>query len=268
MNKYGQDLFKGSAGYYSKYRPMYPSSLIRFLIKTFSLNGEQNLLDLGCGTGQLTIRFSDWCHRIVGIDVEPEMIEEAARLHQEVRMGEIQWFNGTLEQYNLENHQHFSLVTIAKAFHWMDRPKVLEELFDMISPGGGVAIIDHYDPDQTLKPWQVRFNEVIKKWYGENRKAGNSTYAHPVTSHEEIISHSKFDLEVHTLPAYEITWTIESLLGNLYSTSYGSKRFLGSDVPLFEHDVREALLDVDEAGEYREESMLSVKVGRKGLRKI
>ncbi|MGM0866607.1 MAG: class I SAM-dependent methyltransferase [Bacillota bacterium] len=265
MNKYGQDLFKGSAGYYSKYRPMYPSSLIRFLVETFSLNGEQNLLDLGCGTGQLTIRFSDWCHKIVGIDVEPEMIEEATRIHQEVRMGQIQWFNGTLEQYNTENHEHFHLVTIAKAFHWMDRPNVLEELFDMISPGGGVAIIDNYEPNKTLKPWQIRFNEVIEKWYGKDRKAGNSTYTHPVTSHEEVISQSKFNLEVHTLPTYEITWTIESLLGNLYSTSYGSKRFLGSDVSLFERDVSEAMLDICESGEYKEESTLSVKVGRKEL---
>ncbi|WLR42093.1 hypothetical protein LC087_15170 [Bacillus carboniphilus] len=50
MSQYGEGLFKGSAEYYSKYRPIYPSNLIRFLVDKFSLNGEQNLLDLGCGT--------------------------------------------------------------------------------------------------------------------------------------------------------------------------------------------------------------------------
>jgi ubiquinone/menaquinone biosynthesis C-methylase UbiE len=85
------------------YRPMYPSSLVRFLVDRFSLNGQQHLLDLGCGTGQLTIRFSDWCNKIVGIDVESEMIEEAKRLHHAQRIVNIHWFNGTLEKYKTTN---------------------------------------------------------------------------------------------------------------------------------------------------------------------
>ncbi|WP_255437433.1 bifunctional 2-polyprenyl-6-hydroxyphenol methylase/3-demethylubiquinol 3-O-methyltransferase UbiG [Thalassobacillus sp. CUG 92003] len=84
MSDYGPDLFKGAASYYATYRPTYPSSLIRFLVDRFSLNGTQNLLDLGCGPGRLALRFSDWCEKIVGVDPEPEMIEEAQRLHQEL----------------------------------------------------------------------------------------------------------------------------------------------------------------------------------------
>lgn len=263
MNKYGQDLFKGSAVYYSKYRPIYPSSLIRFLVEKFSLNGEQNLLDLGCGTGQLTMRFSDWCNKIVGIDTEPEMIKEAKRLHQEVRIGQIHWFNGNLEQYKAEHNEQFSLVTIAKAFHWMDRPKVLDELFNMVNDGGGIAIIDNYVPNQSLTQWQERLNEIIEKWYGKDRRAGKAIYTHPVMSHEEVMSNSKFSVEIHHLPTYEITWTIESILGNLYSTSYGSKRFLGNNSELFELELREALLDISNSGEYKEKLTLSVKLGIK-----
>ncbi|WP_175989457.1 hypothetical protein [Bacillus sp. Marseille-Q1617] len=59
MTNYGKGLFEGTAGYFSKYRPLYPSFLVRFLVNRFSLNGEKRMLDLGCGTGQLTIRFSD-----------------------------------------------------------------------------------------------------------------------------------------------------------------------------------------------------------------
>lgn len=261
MNTYGQDLFKGAALYYSKYRPIYPSTLIRFLVKEFSLNGEQNLLDLGCGPGHLTIRFSDWCNKIVGIDLEPEMIEEAKRLQEEIRIGRIEWFNGRLEEYQHTDPYH--LVTIAKAFHWMDRRKALDDLYEIVIPGGGVAIIDNFEPDKSLTPWQERFNHVVEKWYGNERKAGNSTYTHPVTRHEDIISQSNFQLEVHTLPTYEITWTVESLLGNLYSTSYGAKRFLGSNVSLFEDEVKEAMLELSESGEFKEETTLSVKIGRK-----
>lgn len=263
LNTYGDELFKGSAIYYSKYRPMYPSALIRFLVEKFSLNGEQNLLDLGCGTGHFTIRFSDWCKKIVGIDTEPEMIEEAKRLHQEIRMGQIQWFNGTLNQYKDVHNEQYSLVTIAKAFHWMDRPTTLEELFPIITDGGGVAIIDNYNPNQPLTTWQVRLNEMIEKWYGTDRKAGKTTYTHPIKSHEEVLTNSKFNLEIHQLPTYDIIWNIESILGNLYSTSFGSKRFLENNVEKFEQELREALLDVCQSGEYKETVSLSVKLGLK-----
>ncbi|MCP3033131.1 class I SAM-dependent methyltransferase [Halobacillus sp. A1] len=263
MEKYGTDLFKGSAGFYSRYRPMYPSSLIRFLVEKFSLNGDQSLLDLGCGPGLLTIRFSDWCNKIVGIDTEPEMIKEAKRLHQVMRLGKIQWFHGTLEQYKKTHNDQFNMVIIAKAFHWMNRPMVLDELYDMIPEGGGVAIIDNFDQNRTLEPWQLRLNELREKWYGKERRAGQSTYTHPTTSHEEIISNSKFNVEIHTLPSYEIHWTIESILGNLYSTSYGARRFLGNKVEEFEKDVKESLLDFSTSDEFRECVNVSVKLGRK-----
>ncbi|KQL50871.1 methyltransferase [Heyndrickxia shackletonii] len=263
MNKYGNELFKGAAPYYSKYRPIYPSSLIRYLVDKFSLNGEQQLLDLGCGTGHLTIRFSDWCKKIVGIDRESEMIEEARRVHQEIRIGNIDWYIGTLEKYKQEQNEKFHLVTIAKAFHWMDRSKILEELYEMVTDSGGVAIIDNYEPEKKLEPWQNRLNKVIEKWYGQDRRAGNSIYTHPTMSHEEVLSNSNFNLEIHHLPTYEITWTIDSILGNLYSTSYGSKRFLGDNIVLFERELREALLNLNQSGEFKEKLNLSVKLGLK-----
>ncbi|UOQ93477.1 class I SAM-dependent methyltransferase [Halobacillus shinanisalinarum] len=265
MNKYGSDLFKGAAQYYSKYRPMYPASLVRFLVDRCALSGGEQLLDLGCGTGQLTIRFSDWCHKIVGIDTEPEMIKEASRIHNELRFGNIEWFSGSLEYYRKNNDEKFKLVTIAKAFHWMDRAKVLEHLYDMVTVDGGVSIIDNYNPASKLTTWQITLNEVVKHWYGSERKAGNTIYDHPNESHEDILSNSSFHVEIHELPPYEITWTIETILGNLYSTSYGSKRFLGNKVEAFEHDLRSSLLAINNSGIFKEQVDLSVKLGIKEL---
>ena len=66
MTDYGKDLFEGTAWYYSRYRPLYPASLIRYLIGNFPLDGKGQMLDLGCGTGQLAFKFSDWFEGIVG----------------------------------------------------------------------------------------------------------------------------------------------------------------------------------------------------------
>ncbi len=263
VNTYGNDLFKGAAGYYSKYRPMYPSSLVRYLVKKFDLNGEQTLLDLGCGTGQLTMRFSDWCERIVGADLEPEMLAEAKRLHEEIRMGNIEWFQGDLSSFKEQYDDVFDLVIMSKSFHWMDRPQVLDDLYGRVNQGGGVAVIDDYNPEKQLASWQKKLNEIITHWYGEERRAGNTTYSHPVKSHEEVIRQSPFTLEIYRFPTFEREWTIDSILGNLYSTSYGLRRFLGDHVESFERAVRETLLTIHEDGVFKEEVDLSVKFGMK-----
>lgn len=263
MKSYGQDLFKGAAKYYSKYRPLYPASLIRFLVKRFSLDGNGKMLDLGCGTGQLALRFSDWFEQIVGIDLDLEMIQEAKRLTTELRAENMNWFNGDIDSYRENYKEPFRLVTIAKAFHWMDRTVLHETLYDMVSLNGGVAIIDNYSPNKEILPWQKKVNEVVKQWYGEERRAGNTTYSHPTISHQEVIEKSPFDLEVYQMPTYDQIWTVDSIIGNIYSTSYGSKRFLGERAQLFEDHLREELLAVNETGIFKEKIETSVKLAIK-----
>ncbi|WP_313894388.1 methyltransferase domain-containing protein [Psychrobacillus sp.] len=265
MPDYGNSLFEGTSSYYSRYRPLYPASLIRYLISRFSLDGKGQMLDLGCGTGQLALRFSDWFEGIVGIDTEPEMIEEAIRLSKEVRVENLDCFNGDIDTYKEKFYENFRLVTIAKAFHWMDREKVLDTLYEMVSLGGGIAIIDNYSPNKEILPWQDKVNEVVEHWYGNERRAGNTTYSHPIISHQAIIKNSKFDLETHEIPTYEQLWTIDSIIGNLYSTSYGAKRFLGGNVHLFENHLKKELLELDNTGIYKEQINLSVKLAIKNI---
>lgn len=265
MKDYGEDLFKGTAWYYSRYRPLYSASLIRFLRSKFSLDGNGHMLDLGCGDGRLTLRFSDWFEKIVGLDTEPEMIQESARISKEVRVENAEWFIGDIEQYKSKYNTTFRFVTIAKAFHWMDRPKVLESLYEMIAVGGGIAIIDNYSPNAVLLPWQQKVQEVVNHWYGDERRAGNITYSHPTVSHQEIISHSKFDLEVHQISTFDQKWTVDSIIGNHYSTSFGAKRFLGENVDLFEKHLKEELLAIDHTGVFKEQINTSVKLAFKNL---
>lgn len=260
---YGESLFKGTASYYSRYRPVYSATLIRFLRSRFSLDGTGNMLDLGCGDGRLTLRFSDWFETIVGIDTEPEMIMEAERLSKELRIENIEWMIGDIERLMNTCDTTFRFVTIAKAFHWMDRPQVLQSLYDRIELGGGIAIIDHYSPDTVLQPWQEKVQEVVKHWYGKERRAGNSTYSHPTVSHEEIIKNSKFNLETHHIPSYEQIWTIDTIIGNHYSTSFGAKRFLGENAVSFEKQLKDELLSIDKSGVFKEQMKTSVKLALK-----
>lgn len=97
------------------------------------------------------------------------------------------------------------------------------------------------------------------------RSAGNTTYTHPVKSHATVIEESAFTLQQYSLAPYTYTWTIDAILGNHYSTSYGLKQFLGSEarIQAFEQDVRETLLQLNPAGVFEEILPVSVKLAMK-----
>ena len=261
MIDYGADLFKGTAWYYARYRPLYPASLVRYIVDKFSLDGEGRLLDLGCGTGQLALRFQDWFDDIVGIDPEPEMLDEARRLSIDNRVDNVQWLQGKAEE-QANDLGTFRLITIAKAFHWMDRETVLEMLYHHTDAHGGIAVIGNDSEKHEPLPWQLKVNEVVARWLGSERRAGNRTYQPPIERYEDTLAKSRYqNIENHVLPTYSHTWTVDSIVGNLYSTSYGARRFFGEDLERFEDELRTALLAINPADQFVEEHSVSVITG-------
>lgn len=61
-------LFAGTAWHYARYRPGYPQAFVDDLVTGLSLDGTRRLLDLGCGTGQLTIPLAPHVAEAVGMD--------------------------------------------------------------------------------------------------------------------------------------------------------------------------------------------------------
>jgi 2-polyprenyl-3-methyl-5-hydroxy-6-metoxy-1,4-benzoquinol methylase len=50
-----RELFKDTAWYYSRYRFGYPQEFFEYIAKLFDLDSQSRVLDLGCGTGQISI---------------------------------------------------------------------------------------------------------------------------------------------------------------------------------------------------------------------
>jgi SAM-dependent methyltransferase len=72
----GEDLGFGGevAGFYHQYRRGYPSAVIDTLIDAFSLTSDDVVIDLGCGTGQLTLPIARRVRAVAGVDPEPDML--------------------------------------------------------------------------------------------------------------------------------------------------------------------------------------------------
>jgi SAM-dependent methyltransferase len=245
-------LFDGAPYYYSRYRPKYPPQLYAQLAHGLNLNGSGRLLDLGCGTGLIALAFHDQFEQVIGLDPDPAMLAEAQREASAVNAKNIIWLQQSAEQIGTDLGT-FKLITIGRAFHWMDRPLVIQLSYELLEPGGGLVLLATHgeDPWKDETPWKQSALAVVKRWLGERRRAGQGWWVDPDPPHAELLAQSPFFLQVLYEASYQQTWTIDSFIGYLYSTAFCLRSFL-PDPEAFEAELRETLLAINPAGQFTE----------------
>jgi 2-polyprenyl-3-methyl-5-hydroxy-6-metoxy-1,4-benzoquinol methylase len=76
---YQRALFDGIADRYEAARPGYPPRVVEFVAATAGLGPGAPVLEVGCGTGQLTERPARSGFRLTAIDIGPSLIAAARR---------------------------------------------------------------------------------------------------------------------------------------------------------------------------------------------
>ena len=71
--------FSGKAGYHVRYRKVYPACVFDAIITGSGLTHSSEILDLGCGTGNVTIPLAERGFQVHAADPEPEMLAEGRR---------------------------------------------------------------------------------------------------------------------------------------------------------------------------------------------
>ena len=254
-----KDIFHGTAWYYARYREGYPQEFFDLIRQKFDLSAGDRVLDLGCGTGQISISLSTFAKEVVAMDPEPEMIEEGKNQAEIHKVKNIVWLEGgSADLPDMKaSLGSFKLVTMGTSFHWMDREKTLDELYEIITDGGGVVIVGNTSIwTRVPNNWQTAAREVIKKWLGEERRAGSGVYEPVPRRHEEFIEESRFG----RIETWQHHWvrssTLDEVVGNLYSTSMANPFVLGDKKDAFEKDLREVLLHINPDGVFISEGDL------------
>lgn len=118
----------------------WPAALVDDLRERVGLDGSGQLLDLACGTGQVTLAFAPYVERVVAVDREQNMVDEAR--HQAVRagIGNVDWEINSAEDVRMPPGS-VRLVTIRNAFHRMDRPLIAKLALVWLAPDGWLALL-------------------------------------------------------------------------------------------------------------------------------
>ncbi|HEX9896203.1 MAG TPA: class I SAM-dependent methyltransferase [Dehalococcoidales bacterium] len=247
MNKSYTDAFKGTAWYYARYRANYPDIFFEMVKDKFELDRNDRVLDLGCGTGQIAIPISRFVKEVVAMDPEPEMLAEGKIFAKKYKIKNIKWVEGGSEDLADMSTElgKFKLIVIGTAFHWMDREKTLDILYDMTEDGGGIVVVDR---GNLFK--EPVIDKVIKKWLGQERRAGSGFYKQPLRRYEEVISESRFKKIEFWEHELSIVNDIDWIVGNIYSSSMANPNVLGDRREKFEKDLRETLLKQNPSGKF------------------
>lgn len=251
---FATDLYAGTALYYAKYRAGYPESMLDDIIATAEATGDGMLLDLACGTGQVAIPMARRFAEVWAVDQEPDMIrvgaEEAARAGVDIR-----WTASKAEDLGV-GPGHLEMITIANAFHRLDRPLIAQQARRWLRPGGSLVIMGSgYLPDDPRPAWRTIVEDSIRDWTREMVPSTGSppvAVAQPELSHEDLLIAEGFKI-THRSFTERHERTLDEVIGHLYSLSYASRRALGPRVDEFEDQLRRRLLDQEPSGQFAED---------------
>jgi len=247
---YDPTLYLGAAAHYARGRPAYSRSLAPALEAELGLDGRGRLLDVGCGPGMLTVELAGCFAEAIGLDPDADMLAAGARRAAEAGIAHVRWVRAVAEDIPALGLGTFRLVTFGQSFHWTDRERVAEAVYDILEPGGALALVVH-DVDAGPKPQgpghppipHDAIRDLITAYLGPRRRAGQGfSNPHP-DRYEDALGRTRFgrpySIVVPGRP--DIVQDADGVLSNFLSTSFAAPHLFGDRLDAFERDLRGVL---------------------------
>jgi SAM-dependent methyltransferase len=239
-------LYSGSAAYYARGRVAYPDALAEAFTTELGLDGSGRLLDVGCGPGSLTLLLAGGFEESVGVDADPDMLAEAARLASEAGIRTCRWTHRLAEDLPAGLGE-FRLVTFAQSFHWLDRPRVAAAVHGMLAAVGACAHV-HATTHQGVgtgdpAPPHDAITDLVRRYLGPVRRAGRGVLPQGTSSGEtEIYRAAGFrGPRRFEVPGRVVTRNADDVVATVFSLSSSAPHLFGDRRGAFEAELRELL---------------------------
>jgi ubiquinone/menaquinone biosynthesis C-methylase UbiE len=254
---YDPTLYLGAARHYATGRPPYSAELAPTLTAELGLDGTGRLLDVGCGPGVLVLDLGDLFADVVAIDPDPDMLAEGRRRATDLgldddRVRGVRWVRARAEDLPLDlPPASVRLATFGQSFHWTDRERVAEAVYDLLEPGGALATVTHTiegHPAPAAGPGHppIPHDEIealIHSYLGDLRRAGQGLNNQPPDRYEDALARTRFGLpRTIALPGRpDIVRDVDGVVAGYLSMSYAAPHLFGDRLPAFESDLRALL---------------------------
>ena len=247
---YDPTIYLGAAAHYRCGRPAYSPQLEAVLAAAAALDGGGRLLDAGCGPGVLTVRLAPRFRQAVGLDPDPGMLAEARRAAAERQLPDIRWVQGLAEDLPAAAPGPYRLVTFGQSFHWTDEQPVAEAVYDMLEPGGALALIVHTvtgrprppDPGVPAIPHE-EIRALVARYLGSARRAGQGIAPRRDHRFEDVLARTRFGMpQQFFAPGIPgLLRDSESVLSGVLSLSSSAPHLFGGRLGDFCAEVRALL---------------------------
>ncbi|MCJ8013827.1 methyltransferase domain-containing protein [Paenibacillus sp. KQZ6P-2] len=138
------------------------------LLSLLNPSKDEIILDLGCGTGDLTYEISRSGAQVIGLDASAEMIGRAKEKYPD-----IQFCIGDAQHFNLL--PHLDAVFSNAALHWMrDAEGVAKSVWNALKPGG--RFVAEFGGANNVSTIVHAITDVLTAKYGIDAAARNPWY--------------------------------------------------------------------------------------------
>ncbi len=136
----------------------------RKLIQHANIQPHMKVLDLGCGTGTLTVmlkRAQPEAH-ITGVDGDPEVLEIA---REKSRGLDVQWDEGLASSLPYPDSAFDRVVTSLVIHHLVtdDKREAFKEIFRVLKPRGELSILDFGAPHSSLTRFMTTYMRRLEE---------------------------------------------------------------------------------------------------------
>jgi SAM-dependent methyltransferase len=137
-------VFDDVAEEYDRHRPAYPDALVDQACETAEIGADAEVLEIGCGTGQLTRSLLSRGLRVTAVEPGRRLIERARDHLSDA--GDVEFVNAQLEDAPLPAAR-YQAVFSASAIHWIDPDVSWSKTADALVDNGSLALVSYFGLD-------------------------------------------------------------------------------------------------------------------------
>jgi ubiquinone/menaquinone biosynthesis C-methylase UbiE len=204
QRRHQRTLFDGVAQLYEASRLGYPPAIVELAVATAGLGPGSAVLEVGCGTGQLTERLACFGFRLTAIDLGPSMINAARRR----LAGSAVLFDVASFEDFAAPEASFDLIISGTAFHWVDPEVRFRKPARLLRPGGWLALLE------TGERYDEPFRAALQGMWAARGGDGGALVRGPHFADTEVIAGTGlFETPVHQAHTQRIVRAAETVVG-------------------------------------------------------